>query len=102
MLSLLYGPTLTSIHDYWRNHSFNYTDLCRQSHILLFNMLSRFVTAFLPRTKCLLMLRLQSLSAVILEPKEIKSVTVSTFPSSIYLEVMGLDAKILVFLNVEF
>ena len=65
-------------------------------------MLSRFVTAFLPRTKCLLMLWLQSLSAVILEPKEIKSVTVSTFPPSIYLEVMGLDAKILVFLNVEF
>ena len=48
------------------------------------------------------MLWLQSLSAVILEPKEIKSVTVSTFPPSIYLEVMGLDAKILVFLNVEF
>ena len=48
------------------------------------------------------MLRLQSLSAVILEPKEINSVTVSTFHSSIYLEVMRLDAKILVFLNVEF
>ena len=82
VLSLLYSPTLTSIHDYWRNHSFNYTDLCWQSDALLFNVLSRFVIAFLPRTKCLLMLWLQSLSAVILEPKEIKSVPVSTFSPS--------------------
>ena len=97
VLSLLYGPTLTSVHDYWRNHGFSYTDLCWQSDILLFNMLSKFVTVFLPRTKCLLMLWLQSLSAVILEPKEIKSVTVSTFPPSIYHEVMGLDAMTLAF-----
>ena len=60
-LSLLYGPTLTSRHDYWRNHSFNYTDLCWQSDVLLFNMPSRFVTTFLPKTKCLLMLLLQTL-----------------------------------------
>ena len=38
----LYGLTLTSIHDYWKNHSFNQTDLCWQSVSLLFNMLSRF------------------------------------------------------------
>ena len=49
---------------------------------LLFKMLSRFVTVFLPRSKCLLILRLQSPSVVILEPKKIKSVTVSTFPPS--------------------
>ena len=49
----------------------------------LFNMLSRFVTAFLPRSKCLLISWLQSLSAVILEPKKIKSVTVSL--SHVYL-----------------
>ena len=48
VLSFLYGPTLTSIHDYWKNHSFDYTDLC-----LLFNMLSRFFIAFFPRSKCL-------------------------------------------------
>ena len=43
VLSLLYGPTLISIHEYWRNYSFNYTALCRQSDVsLLFNMLSRF------------------------------------------------------------
>ena len=47
---------------------------------LLYNTLSRFVIAFLPKSKCLLISRLQSPSAVILEPKKIKSVTVSTFP----------------------
>ena len=47
---------------------------------LLFNMLSRFVIAFLPRSKHLLMPWLQSLSAVILEPKKIKSITASAFP----------------------
>ena len=57
---------------------------------LLFNMLSRFVRAFLPRIKHLLISWLQSLSVVILEPKKIKSVTVSTFSLSICHEVMGL------------
>ena len=64
---------------------------------LLFNMLSRFVIAFLPRDKSLLILWLQSLSAVILQPKKIESDTVFTFPASICHEVMGLDAMILVF-----
>ena len=65
---------------------------------LLFNMLSRFVIVFLPRTKRLLISWLQSPSAVILEPKKIKSITVSTFPSSIFNEVMGPHAKMLVFI----
>ena len=64
---------------------------------LLFNMLSRFVIAFLPRSKRLLIYWLQSLSTVLLEPKKIKSATVSTFPPSICNEVMGLGAMILVF-----
>ena len=64
---------------------------------LFFNMLSRFVIGFLPRSKCLLILCLQSLSAVILEPKKIKSVSVSTFSPSVYHEVMGPDAMIFVF-----
>ena len=51
---------------------------------LLFNMLSRLVLAFLPRSKCLLLLWLQSPSAVILEPRKIKSVM---FPTSVYHEV---------------
>ena len=74
-LSLLNGPTLTSLHDYWKNHSFDYTDLCRQSNVSLFNLLSRFVIAFPPRRRRLLISLLQSLSTVILEPKKIKSVT---------------------------
>ena len=56
---------------------------------LLFNMPSRFVIAFLPRSKCLLISWLQSPSVVIWEPKKIKSDTVSTVSSSIYHEVMG-------------
>ena len=64
---------------------------------LLFNMLSRLVRAFLPRSKHLLTSWLQSPCAVILEPKKIKSVTVSTVSPSICLEVMGPDAMILVF-----
>ena len=60
---------------------------------LLFNMLSRFVIAFLPRSKCLLISWLQSLSVVILEPKKRKSVTASAFPPSISHEVMGLDSN---------
>ena len=67
--STFYGPTITSVCD------------CFVSKVmsLFFNMLSRFVRAFLPRSKCLLISWLQSLSAVTLEPKKIKSVTASTF-----------------------
>ena len=64
---------------------------------LLFNMLARLVIAFLPKSKCLLISWLQLLSAVILEPKKIKSVTVSIVSPSFYHEVMRLDAMILVF-----
>ena len=64
---------------------------------LLFNMLSRLVINFLPRSKCLFISWLQSPSAVILEPKNIKSDTISTVSPSIYHEVMGRDAMILVF-----
>ena len=64
---------------------------------LLFNMLSRLVITFLPRSKRLLISWLQSPSAVILEPKKIKSDTVSTVSSYISHEVMGPDATIFVF-----
>ena len=78
--SFLYGPTLISIHDSWKTKA-----LIRQTFVgkvmsLLFNMLSRFVIAFLPRSKHLLISWLWSPSAVILEPKEMKSETISTFP----------------------
>ena len=64
---------------------------------LLFYMLSRFVIVFLPRSKCLLISRLQSPSVVILQPKKIKPLTVSIVSPSICHEVMGLDAMMIVF-----
>src|SRR5574337_638472 len=64
---------------------------------LLFNILSRLVMTFLSRSTCLLISWLQSPSAVILEPKKIKSLTVSIVSPSISHEVMGPDAMILVF-----
>ena len=64
---------------------------------LLFNTLSRFLLAFLPRSKCLLISWLQSPSAMIWEPPKIKSDTVSTVSPSICHEVMGPDVMILVF-----
>ena len=68
---------------------------------LLFNTLSSLVIACLPRSKCLLTSRLQSPAAVILEPKKIKSLSVSIVSPSICHEVMGLSHD-LSFLNVEF
>ena len=54
LFSFLHGPTLTSIHDYWKDHSFDCTDLVGKVISLLFNTLSRFVIVFLARSKCLL------------------------------------------------
>ena len=84
MLSFLYSPSLTSIHDYWKNHP----ALTRQNFVgkvmsLLFNMLSKLVITFLPRSKRLLISWLWSSSAVILKPPKIKSVTVSIVSPSI-------------------
>ena len=61
MLSLLYGPALTSIHDYWKNQTFDDMNLCWQVMSLLFNSLSRFVIIFLPRSKHLWLFCLLSL-----------------------------------------
>ena len=69
---------------------------------LLFNMLSRLVITFLPRSKLLLISWLQSPSAVILEPKKRKAVTVSIVSPYICHEVMGPGSMILVFWNAEF
>ena len=100
MLSLLYGSTLTSIHDYWKKHSFDWTDFVGKVMSLLFNMLSRLVIVLLPRSKWLLISWLQSASSVILEPEKIKFITASIVYPSICHEVMGLDTIILVCLNV--
>ena len=64
---------------------------------LLFNMLSRFVTVFLPKSKLLLISWLQSPSVVILQPRKIKSVTASIVSLCICYETMGPDTMILVF-----
>ena len=84
MLNLLYGPTLISIHDYWKNQALTQWTFVDKVMSLLFNMLSRLVIAFLPRSKCLLISWLQSPSAVILEPPKIKSVTVSIVSPSTF------------------
>ena len=52
VLSFLYSPILTSIHDYWKNHSFDYMNICQQSHVSAL-LISRFAQIFLPRSKCL-------------------------------------------------
>ena len=80
MLTLLYGPTVTSIQDYWKNHSFDYADLCQQWCLCILNILFRFVIAYLSRNKRLLISWLQSLTTLILEPPQMKSDTVFTFP----------------------
>ena len=69
---------------------------------LLFNTLSRFVIAFLPRSKCLWISWLQSPSAMILEPRKIKSITLCTFSPYICHEVMTPDAMLLVFWMLSF
>ena len=93
----LYSPTLTFIHDYWKNLPLTRWTFVGKVMSLLFNMLSRLVINFLPRSKRLLISWLQSPSAVILEPRKIKSDTVSTVTPSIFHEVMGPDVMILVF-----
>ena len=85
------------MHDYWENHALTRQPFVGTVMSLLFNMLSRLVITFLQRSKCLLISWLQKPSAVIMETKEIKSVTVSTVFPSIYHEMMGPDAMILVF-----
>ena len=59
---LLYGPALTSTHNYWKNHGFDYMNFVGKVMSLLFNTLSRFVIAFLPRSNHLLISCLQSTS----------------------------------------
>ena len=79
-LNFPYSPILTSINDYWKNHSLNRWAFVDKVMSLLYNMLSRLVIAFLPRSMRLLISCLQSLSTVILEPMKIKSAVVSISP----------------------
>ena len=101
-LSLLHF--LTSIYDYWKNHSSDYKTFVGKVVSLLFflKMLFRFVITFLPRIQHPLISWLHSPSTVISEPRKIKSVTVSIVSTSICHEVLGPNAMIFLFLNVEF
>ena len=96
-LSFLYSPTLTSIHDHWKTIALTRRTFVGKVMSLLFNVLSRLVITFLPRSNHLLISWLQSPSAVILEPPKIKSTTVSTVSPSICHEIMEPDAIIFVF-----
>ena len=98
----LYSPNLTFIHDYWKTIALTRWTFVSKVMSLLFNMLSRLVITFLPKSKCLLISWLQSPSAVILEPKKIKSVMVSIVSPFICHEVVGQDAIISVFWIVGF
>ena len=102
VLSLFYDPTLTSVGEYWKNYSFDCPTFVGKVMSLLFYLLFMFVIAFLTRRKCFLILWLQSLSTVILDPKKIKSATVSIFSPSICHEMMVPDATILVFRMLSF
>ena len=95
-LSFLYDPTLISIHDYRKTIALTRWTFVGKVLSLLFYMLSRLVIASISRSKHLLISWLQSLSVVILEPRKMKSVTVSIVSPSICPEVMRPDAMILV------
>ena len=87
-LKLLYGKTLTSAYDYWKNHRFDYTDLCHKVMFLLFNMLSRLVIAFLSKNKHLNFMAAVTICSDFGAKKIIKTVTVSIVSPSICHEVM--------------
>ena len=93
MLSLLYGPTLTSIHDYWKTIALTIQTFVSKVMSLLFNTLSRFVIVLLPKSKHLLVSQPQSPSSLILEPNKIKSVSASTFSPSLCHEVIPIPKK---------
>ena len=103
VLSLLYDLTLTSILDCWKNHSFDYRSLvARWLMSLLFDMLSRFVTAFLPRSKCFLNVVAEVTVCSDFGAQENKICHCFRFSPSICHEVMGLDAMIFVFRTLTF
>ena len=95
------GPTHTSIHDYWKNLTLTIWTFVGKVMSLLFNTLSRFVTAFLPRSNRLLLSWLQSLSQRFWS-QEKEVCDCSMFSPSVCYEVMGLDVMILVFWMLSF
>ena len=100
--SVFFMIQLPSLNDYWKKQLWLDKPLLAKSCLCFLNMIPRFVIAFLPRSKCLLISWLQSPSTVILGPKKWKSVTTSTFSPSVCHEVMGPNAMILVFWLLSF
>ena len=97
LLTILYAPNVPSIHENWKNHSFDYTELFQESNVSALKNAARLVIAFLQTTKHLLISWMQSSFAVILEPHKIKYLTVSIVSPSICHEVMGQNAMIFIF-----
>ena len=102
VLSFIYSPTLTSIHDHRKTRALTRRTFVGKAVSLLFHKLSRLVITFIPRRKHLLISWMQSPSAVILEPQKIKSLTIPIVYPSICHEVMGLYAMVLVFWMLNF
>ena len=104
--SILYGPTLTSLHDYWKTISLTRWTFVSKVKSLLFNMLCRLVIGCCHSFSSKEQVPFNFMAAVtiytILEPREIKSVTVSTVSPSICQEVRDPDAMILVFWMLSF
>ena len=87
VLSFLYSPTLTSMHDYWKNHTLTRQTFVGKVMSLLFNMLSRLVIIFLPKSKYLFISWLQSPSTMILEPAKIKYIVSSSLIISSFISI---------------
>ena len=100
VLNFLYSPALTSIHDYWKTKTLTRLTFVGKVMSLCFNMLSRLVITFLPRSKHLLISLLQSPSAVILEPKKWSLSLFPLFPN-LFEWSDGTRCRDLSFLNVE-
>ena len=101
-LSFLCGSTLTSIHDYWKNHTFDQMDFCQKSNVCAFQCAVYVGHSFSSKEQVAFNFMAASPSAVILEPKKIKSLTVSTVSPSICHLSDGARCHDLSFLNVEF
>ena len=102
VLCLLYGSGLIPVSDCWKNIALTIWTFVGKVMSLLFNALFRCVIAFLPRSKCLLISWLQSMPTVILEPKKMKSDTVSIFPPFYLPWSYGPGCHDLSFFNIEF
>ena len=101
-LSLLYSLTFISVHDYWKSMALTIQTFVSKVMSLILNALSRFVIAFLSKSKQLLISWLTSLSTVIVETKKIKSISTFTFSLSICNEMMRPNDINFFFFNVEF